>query len=51
LARRTDLFNYLTGYSQKEDFRALRAGHYAQKLTELIQREIGPGERGRLIFK
>ncbi len=52
----TDLFNYLTGYSAKVDYRKLFVapvnlrGHFEQ----LIQREIEhqrSGERGHLIFK
>jgi polyphosphate kinase len=52
----TDLFNYLTGYSAKVDYRKLFVapvnlrGHFEQ----LIQREIEHqrnGERGHLIFK
>jgi polyphosphate kinase len=52
----TDLFNYLTGYSAKIDYRKLFVapvnlrGHFEQ----LIQREIEhqrSGERGHLIFK
>ncbi|HVW84712.1 MAG TPA: polyphosphate kinase 1 [Bryobacteraceae bacterium] len=49
----TDLFNYLTGYSHKSDFRRLLVAPVTmrQKLTELIRREIALGHRGRLIFK
>jgi polyphosphate kinase len=52
----TDLFNYLTGYSAKVDYRKLFVapvnlrGHFEQ----LIEREIEhqrSGERGHLIFK
>jgi polyphosphate kinase len=49
----TDLFNYLTGYSHKSDFRKLLVSPLTarERLTELIRREIGYGPRGRLIFK
>jgi polyphosphate kinase len=49
----TDLFNYLTGYSRKTNFRRLLVAPLTlrHKLTELIRREIGLGPRGRLIFK
>jgi len=52
----TDLFNYLTGYSAKNDFRKLLVApiNLRQKLEELIRREIEVAVRGgdaRLIFK
>jgi polyphosphate kinase len=49
----TDLFNYLTGYSHKSDFRRLLVAPVTmrKRLEELILREIALGERGRLIFK
>jgi polyphosphate kinase len=49
----TDLFNYLTGYSHKSDFRRLLVAPVTmrKRLVELIRREIALGERGRLIFK
>jgi polyphosphate kinase len=47
------LFNQLTGYSHKADFRRLLVAPLTmrKKLAELIRREIKLGERGRLIFK
>jgi polyphosphate kinase len=52
----TDLFNYLTGYSAKNEFRKLLVApiNLRQKLEELIRREIdhaSRGQRGHLIFK
>jgi len=52
----TDLFNYVTGYSAKNEFHKLLVApiNLRQKLEELIRREIGHAERGheaRLIFK
>ncbi|MDP9169058.1 MAG: polyphosphate kinase 1 [Acidobacteriota bacterium] len=49
----TDLFNYLTGYSHKSDFRRLLVAPVTMRnaFAELIRREIALGERGRLIFK
>lgn len=52
----TDLFNYLTGYSHKENFRKLLVApiNLRQRLEELIEREIEVqrnGGRGRLVFK
>jgi polyphosphate kinase len=49
----TDLFNYLTGYSHKSDFRKLFVAPVTmrKKFEELIRREISFGERGRLILK
>jgi polyphosphate kinase len=49
----TDLFNFLTGYSHKSDFRRLMVAPVTlrEKMTGLIRREIGHGSRGRLIFK
>ncbi len=52
----TDLFNYLTGYSAKNDFRKLLVApiNLRRKLGELIQREIdlsSRGEEGHLILK
>ncbi len=49
----SDLFNQLTGYSHKADFRRLLVAPLTMrnKLEELIRREIELGERGRLIFK
>ena len=52
----TDLFNYLTGYSAKRDYRKLLVApiNLRRALEELIQREIEHqqgGCRGVLIFK
>jgi polyphosphate kinase len=52
----TDLFNYLTGYSQKRTFRRLLVAplNLRQRLEDLIQREIDVQRncgKGRLIFK
>ena len=52
----TDLFNYVTGYSAKAAFHKLLVApiNMAQRLEELILREIGHAEHGRearLIFK
>jgi polyphosphate kinase len=52
----TDLFNYLTGYSTKQDYQKLLVApvNLKQKLEVLIQREIAHAKAGRkahLIFK
>lgn len=52
----TDLFNYLTGYSAKSDYRKLLVApiNLRQRLEELIRREIAhqaAGREGHLIFK
>jgi polyphosphate kinase len=52
----TDLFNYLTGYSRKSDYRKLIVApiNLRSRIKELIQREIDHhrrGRKGRLIFK
>jgi polyphosphate kinase len=52
----TDLFNYLTGYSAKRDYRKLLVApiNMRQRLRELIEREITLHKRnggGHLIFK
>jgi polyphosphate kinase len=49
----TDLFNYLTGYSHKSDFRKLLVAPVTlrKRMTALIRREMEHGSRGRLIFK
>jgi polyphosphate kinase len=52
----TDLFNYLTGYSAKAEYRKLLVApiNLREQLERLIQREIEHqrrGERGHLIFK
>jgi polyphosphate kinase len=52
----TDLFNYLTGYSSKQDYRKLLVApiNLRQRMVELIRREIErheAGEEAHLIFK
>jgi polyphosphate kinase len=52
----TDLFNYLTGYSDKAEYRKLLVApiDLREHLEQMIQREIDHqrhGERGHLIFK
>jgi polyphosphate kinase len=49
----TDLFNYLTGYSHKSDFRRLLVAPVTMRsaFAELIRRETALGEKGHLIFK
>ncbi|MFN8380750.1 MAG: polyphosphate kinase 1 [Anaerolineales bacterium] len=52
----TDLFNYLTGYSTKQDYKKLLIApvNLRQKLEALIMREIehaNAGKKARIIFK
>jgi polyphosphate kinase len=49
----TDLFNSLTGYSRKSDYRKLFVApvNMREHVAALIRREIAHGARGRLIFK
>ena len=52
----TDLFNYLTGYSAKNEYRKLLVApiNMRQRLEHLIHRELefaSRGEKGHLIFK
>ncbi|MBI3244659.1 MAG: polyphosphate kinase 1 [Chloroflexi bacterium] len=52
----TNLFNYLTGYSEKKDYRKLLVApiNLRSRMEELIKREIEQarkGEKGHLIFK
>ncbi len=52
----TDLFNYLTGYSKKKDYRKLLVApiNLRQRMVELIHREIEHQKKsgnGHLIFK
>jgi polyphosphate kinase len=52
----TDLFNYLTGYSSKQDYRKLLVApiNLRERMQELIRREIDiarQGGKGHLIFK
>jgi polyphosphate kinase len=44
----TDLFNYVTGYSAKNEFRKLLVApiNMHEKLEELVRREIGHAQRG-----
>ncbi len=49
----SDLFNYLTGYSDQHEYRKLLVApvNLRQRLTALIERETARGVKGRLIFK
>ena len=49
----TDLFNYLTGYSHKADFRQLLVAPVTMRgrLVDMIRREIVFGAKGHIIFK
>jgi len=49
----TDLFNSLTGYSRKSDYRKLLVApvNLRDRMARLIRREIAHGLNGRLIFK
>jgi polyphosphate kinase len=49
----TDLFNYLTGYSHKSDFRRLLVAPVTMRsrFADLIRRETALGKRGHLVFK
>ncbi|MEL6764873.1 MAG: polyphosphate kinase 1, partial [Cyanobacteria bacterium J06607_6] len=52
----TDLFNYLTGYSQQQSFRQLLIAPITlrDRMIEMVEREIGhakAGRSGRLILK
>jgi polyphosphate kinase len=49
----SDLFNSLTGYSHKADYRRLLVAPKTMRvgLASLIEREIALGSRGHLIFK
>ncbi len=52
----TELFNYLTGYSAKQDYRKLIVApvNLRERMTALIEREVEHqqnGEQGHLIFK
>jgi polyphosphate kinase len=52
----TDLFNYLTGYSTKQDYRKLCVApvNLRERMTDLIEREIDHqrnGDTGYLVFK
>jgi polyphosphate kinase len=49
----TDLFNYLTGYSHKSDFRKLLVAPvtFRKGMARLIEREMEHGSSGRMILK
>ena len=49
----TDLFNYLTGYSRRVEYRRLLVAPATlrPRMLELIQREADLGEQGRIIWK
>jgi polyphosphate kinase len=49
----TDLFNYLTGYSRRVEYRRLLVAPTVlrPRMLELIQREAARGEAGRIIWK
>ncbi len=49
----TDLFNYLTGYSRRVDYRRLIVAPTGlrSRILELIERETDLGSRGRIVWK
>ncbi len=49
----SDLFNYLTGYSDQREYRKLLVApvNLRRRITELIERETALGPKGRLLFK
>ena len=49
----SDLFNYLTGYSDQREYRKLLVApvNLRRRIIELIERETALGPKGRLIFK
>ncbi len=49
----TDLFNYLTGYSRQVEYRRLLVAPLGLRIRmrELIEREAGFGEAGRIVWK
>ncbi len=49
----SDLFNYLTGYSNQQEYRKLLVAPVTlrRRVFEMIERERGFGARGRIIFK
>ena len=49
----TDLFNYLTGYSRRAEYRRLLVAPTGlrQHMLALIRREAALGERGRIVWK
>ncbi|MDP9073625.1 MAG: RNA degradosome polyphosphate kinase, partial [Actinomycetota bacterium] len=49
----TDLFNFLTGYSRRTEYRRLMVAPLSLRasMVALIEREAARGERGRLVWK
>jgi polyphosphate kinase len=49
----TDLFNFLTGYSRRTDYRQLLVAPLSlrSKMVDLIEREAAAGAAGRIIWK
>jgi polyphosphate kinase len=49
----TDLFNFLTGYSRRTDYRRIMLAPLSLRaaMLELVEREAARGEAGRLIWK
>lgn len=49
----SELFNYLTGYSRQDEYRKLLVApvNMRRRLMRLIEREIGQGEKGHIVFK
>ncbi len=49
----SDLFNYLTGYSDQREYRRLLVApvNLRQRITALIERETALGPKGRMILK
>jgi polyphosphate kinase len=49
----SDLFNYLTGYSDQREYRKLLVApvNLRRRITELIERETALGPKGRMILK
>jgi polyphosphate kinase len=49
----TDLFNFLTGYSRRTDYRRLLVAPLSlrSEMTKLIQREVARGPKGRIVWK
>jgi len=49
----SDLFNFLTGYSNQQEYRKLLVAPVSmrRRAFEMIERECALGERGRLLFK
>ncbi len=49
----TDLFNFLTGYSRRTEYRRLLVApvNLRRRIVELVEREAEWGERGRIVWK